>query len=86
MEYVKQFYSADNLLGGPEGALATGFIEAMDDVVQGKAEMYYLAGFMKGIAEENNPDKKCGQDYGRVSITRRVLAVYVELLQANLCA
>ena len=63
MEYVKQFYSADNLLGGPEGALATGFIEAMDDVVQGKAEMYYLAGFMKGIAEENNPDKKCGQDF-----------------------
>ena len=63
MEYVKQFYSADNLLGGPEGALATGFIEAMDDVVQGKAEMYYLAGFMKGIAEENNPDKKCGKDF-----------------------
>ena len=51
------------MLGGGEGAISTGFIEGMDNMLLDKAGIYYEGGFMGGIATANFPDLTCGEDY-----------------------
>ncbi|SVD57254.1 uncharacterized protein METZ01_LOCUS410108, partial [marine metagenome] len=64
MGYFRQIVDPEsNILGGGEGAISTGFIEGMDNMLLDKAEMYYEGGFMGGIAKANFPDLTCGEDY-----------------------
>ncbi len=51
------------LAGGADGALATGFIEAMDSVLAGDAGLFPLASFMRNFGEANFPDMTCGEDF-----------------------
>ena len=64
MGYFRQIVDPEsNMLGGGEGAISTGFIEGMDNMLLDKAGMYYEGGFMGGIATANFPDLTCGEDY-----------------------
>jgi len=53
----------DKLVGGADGTLSDGFIDAFDRMLLGQAELYFGGGFMSSFAEENFPDLSGGEDY-----------------------
>ncbi|MCY3917905.1 MAG: ABC transporter substrate-binding protein [Chloroflexi bacterium] len=52
------------LAGGSDGALATGFIDAIDKFMAGEAGIYPLASFVRSFAEANFPGQTCPDDFG----------------------
>ncbi len=52
------------LAGGSDGALATGFIGAIDKFMAGEAGIYPLASFVRSFAEANFPGQTCPDDFG----------------------
>jgi alpha-glucoside transport system substrate-binding protein len=52
------------LAGGADGALATGFIDAMDKVMRGEAGLFPLASFMRSFAQTNFEGQTCPDDFG----------------------
>ena len=52
------------LLGGSDGTLARGFIDAMDAVMNGDAGLFPLASFMRSFAQANFPGQTCPDDFG----------------------
>jgi alpha-glucoside transport system substrate-binding protein len=62
---MKQIINNDNIVGGVNGALGTGFVDSIGQVFgkNPKAELYYEGGFVGGIAiGQVNPKLKPGTD------------------------
>jgi alpha-glucoside transport system substrate-binding protein len=65
MEHFRDIISPTDvkLAGGAAGTNSTGFIDALDLMLNGKAEMYYEGGFMGNFARQNFPKLEGGKDY-----------------------
>jgi len=65
MSYFEQIVapSDENLVGGADGTLSTGFQDAYYFLLRGEAGLHYEGGFMSSFGEQTFPDLECGEDY-----------------------